>query len=156
MSNELFESKANMDPEWGQLAARLREAYVPEVTEHDVTSLRRRLASDMSGAGHSPRLRHAWAAAAAAAVAAFGIGLVAWGPMSGTAGQRSAAAFQVSLTPAGETMFEFADGRSVHKIVKTTCLEGTSQEAVHFARGQRFVEPNGTPEPGTAVFYRID
>ena len=156
MSNELFENEASVDPDWGRLAPRLREAYVPEVSEQDVASLRRRVARDANPTQHTPRLRQAWAAAAAAAVAALGIGLVAWGPMPGTPGERASKDFRVSLTPAGETMFEFADGRSVHKIVKTTCLEGTSQEDVHFARGQRFVEPNGVPEPGTAVFYRID
>jgi hypothetical protein len=145
-----------IDQDWAALAPRLRQAYVPEVRPDDVTGLRGRVGGSIRNADHRPA-RRGWvvaaaAAMAAAAMAAAAIGLVSVAPVP----EAGATDFRVSLTPGGETMFEFEDGRGIHRIVKTTCLETGDNSAVHVARGQRFVEPNGTPEPGTAVFYRVD
>lgn len=150
------EHRANMDPDWGKLAPSLRAAYLPEVEDRDVQRLRQRVAERTASAARGRRVGPAWAAAAAAALALAAIGLVGWSPVSGLGSSTTPAAFEVSVTPNGETMFEFDDDRGVHRIVKSTCLDSSDNQSVLYAEGKRFVEPNGAPEPGTAFFYRVD
>jgi hypothetical protein len=140
----------------------LEQARPPQVSDLELSKLRsgvrRRLRREEGFGSRTSASRAGLAGllAASAAIAALGAAVVGTGVPNSAPGSPEVAEFSMELAEDGAVRFEFADGERVHRIVKSDRPDSVESGEVLWARGGLHEERNGTPVPGTAVFYRVD
>lgn len=138
---------------WESLACRLAESR-DEPDDLAIERLTRRVRAGISrdAAPTHRRLLRLGAAAAAILPAALGLGTLLVGGFHATV----PASLEMMAKADGSVLMRFSDGRPIRRVVKSDRPTDGRQEAIRTSGKSEFVDKNGTPRPGTVVFYRID
>jgi hypothetical protein len=143
------------DGDWAELAARWQRAVERDgVSEFEIARLRSRVRSNVKDSGHFS----SWATRFGAAAASILVGGICLGTLIYGSGQLVTVDMRdpvaVARAANGSVLIQFQDGRVTHRI--STGDDPRAWDQVQVARGLRFVDRSATPQPGNALFYRID
>lgn len=138
---------------WDGLASRLATLR-KDPNDLAIERLRRRVRAGIEGeaAPAHRRLLRLGAVAAAMIPATLGLGAL----LAGSYHAAAPASLEMMAKADGSVLMRFSDGRPIRRVVKSDRPTDGRQEAILTAGKTEFVDKNGTPRPGTVVFYRID
>lgn len=123
-----------------------------EPTELDLGRLRRSVGRALPGRSRGSVLTRLSAMAACLALLVATAAVMQQGER---ATLNQVASVEMHVDSEGRVIFEFADGSQGHRVQRVSSPQARLGDPLQ-ANGTQFVHANGMPEPGTAVFYRID
>ncbi len=137
---------------WNELSQLVKDVR-PSVSEFEVVRLASRVARQLGGVRPARRVVRPLSviASLAAACLVAAVLVAGWDGSSGTPAE-----FRMARADDGGVVLEFTDGRHEHQVAKSDRPFVEQDTSVHSAKGRTFKDSNGTPRPGTVVFYIVD